>query len=209
VTPTGTALLRALVCQYGPPSAMTIRAHGYGAGTGDNPEGANVLPAVLGEAIGPHPDAQQLTIIETTVDDVTGEVLGAVIDYLLAHGALDAWAAPVVGKEGRPAHVITALCASDIAGLIEQRLLRETGSLGARHHSVVRHALARQFTEVQVCGHPVRIKIGPHRSKPEHDDVLAVARATGLPIRSVAEQALAEYGRSHQDQAAPGARRAR
>ena len=188
---------------------MTIRAHGYGAGTGDNPEGANVLPAVLGEAIGPHPDAQLLTIIETTVDDVTGEVLGAVIGYLLADGALDAWDAPVVGKTGRRAHVITALCASDIAGLIEQRLLRETGSLGARHHSVVRHALARQFTEVQVCGHPVRIKIGPHRSKPEHDDVLAVARATGLPIRSVAEQALAEYGRSHQDQAAPGARRAR
>ena len=192
------ALLRALVCQYGPPSAVTIRAHGYGAGTGDNPEGANVLPAVLGEAIGPHPDAQLLTIIETTVDDVTGEVLGAVIGYLLADGALDAWDAPVVGKTGRRAHVITALCASDIAGLIEQRLLRETGSLGARHHSVVRHALARQFTEVQVCGHPVRIKIGPHRSKPEHDDVLAVARATGLPIRSVAEQALAEYGRSHQ-----------
>lgn len=160
---------------------------------------------MLGEAIGPHPDAQLLTIIETTVDDVTGEVLRAVIDYLLADRALDAWAAPVVGKKGRPAHVITALCASDIAGLIEQRLLRETGSLGARHHSVVRHALARQFTEVQVCGHPVRIKIGPHRSKPEHDDVLAVARATGLPIRSVAEQALAEYGRSHQDQAAPGA----
>lgn len=47
-----------------------------------------------------------------------------------------------------------------------------------------------------MCGHPVRIKIGPHRSKPEHDDVLAVARATGLPIRSVAEHALAEYGPS-------------
>jgi uncharacterized protein (DUF111 family) len=91
---------------------------------------------------GPHPDAQLLTIIETTVDDVTGEVLGAVIDYLLAGGALDAWAASVVGKKGRPAHVITALCAPDFAGLIEQRLLPETGSLGARHHSVVRHARA-------------------------------------------------------------------
>jgi uncharacterized protein (DUF111 family) len=164
--------------------------------------------AVLGEAIGPHPDAQLLPIIETTVDDVTGEALGAVIDYPLADGALDAWAAPVVGKKDRPAHVITPLCAPDIAGLIEQRLLPETGSFGAHHRSVVRHALARQFTEVQVCGHPVRINIGPHRSKPEHDDVLDV-RATGLPIRSVVEQALAAYGRSHQDQAAPGACRAR
>jgi pyridinium-3,5-bisthiocarboxylic acid mononucleotide nickel chelatase len=209
VTPTGAALLRALACQYGPPPAMTIRARGYGAGTRDHPEGANVLPAVLGEAVGPHPDAQLLTVIETTVDDVTGEVLGAVIDYLLADGALDAWAAPVVGKKGRPAHVITALCAPDVAGVIEQRLLRETGSLGARHHSVVRHALARQFAEVQVCGHPVRIKIGPHRSKPEHDDILAVARATGLPVRSVAEQALAEHSRSHRGQAAPRARRGR
>ena len=102
VTPTGAALPRALVCQYGPPSAMTIRAHGYGAGTGDDGEGANVLPAVLGEAIGPHPDAQLLTIIETTVDDITGEVLRAVIDYLLADRALDAWAAPVVRRRAVP-----------------------------------------------------------------------------------------------------------
>jgi uncharacterized protein (DUF111 family) len=109
---------------------MTIRAHGYGAGTRDNPEGAQRAAGCSRRGYRAAPGRSAADIIETTVDDVTGEVLGAVIDYLVADGALDAWAAPVVGKKG-VRHVITALRAPDIAGLIEQRLLRETGSLGA------------------------------------------------------------------------------
>jgi hypothetical protein len=157
-----------------------------------------VLPALLGEPVedqppaGPAGPAETLVMVETTVDDVTGELLGDLPGLLLGAGALDAWITAVTGKKGRPAHVITALCRPGQDGPVQARLLAETGSLGARRHRVQRHALPRRETEVIVQGHRIRVKIGPHRAKPEHDDVAAAALATGLPRRVVAEQALSQ-----------------
>lgn len=189
VTPTGAALLRAVGAEFGPVPAMTVRATGYGAGGRDTPARPNVLPALLGEAA---PEGlQDMVILETGVDDLTGETLGQLVEGLLEAGAADAWLVPVLGKKGRPAHVVTVLCHEAAVAAVEHRLLTETGSLGVRHSRVLRRALARTFTEVQVHGHPVRVKWGPHRGKPEHDDVVAVARATGLPVRVVSELAVA------------------
>ena len=194
VTPTGAALLRALGCRYGPPPAMTVRATGYGAGSRDTPGRPNVLPVVLGTA----PSAElaagstlrhSLTVLETTVDDVTGEVLGHLVDVLLREGAVDAWIAPVTGKKNRPAHVVTALVDPPAATRVEHTLLRETGSLGVRSHEVSRLALGRTAAEVTVEGHPIRMKVGPHRAKPEYDDLVDVAALMGLPLREVADLA--------------------
>jgi hypothetical protein len=131
-------------------------------------------------------------MVETTVDDVTGELLGDLPGLLLGAGALDAWITTVTGKKGRPAHVVTALCRPGRDGPVQARLLAETGSLGARRHRVQRQALPRQETAVTVQGHRIRVKIGPHRAKPEHDDVAAAALATGLPRDVVAAQALSQ-----------------
>jgi uncharacterized protein (TIGR00299 family) protein len=208
VTPTGAALLRAAGCRYGPMPAMRLAGSGYGAGTRDVPGRPNVLPALLGEPLdealdhaldmapGQAPedsaagDTETLIMVETTVDDVTGELLGDLPGLLLGAGALDAWITAVTGKKGRPAHVVTALCQPGQAAPVQARLLAETGSLGARRHAVQRRALPRQEAEVTVQGHRIRVKIGPHRAKPEHDDVAAAALATGLPRRVLAEQAL-------------------
>ena len=196
VTPTGAALLRAAGCRYGPMPAMRVAGSGYGAGGRDVPGRPNVLPALLGEPLDEQAptdlagDTETLIMVETTVDDVTGELLGDLPGLLLGAGALDAWITAVTGKKGRPAHVVTALCRPGQAGPVQARLLAETGSLGARHHAVQRRALPRQEAEVTVQGHRIRIKIGPHRAKPEHDDVSAAALATGLPRRVLAEQAL-------------------
>jgi hypothetical protein len=195
VTPTGAALLRAAGCRYGPLPAMRVTGSGYGAGARDVPGRPNVLPALLGEPVAGHEPAGQtetLVQVETTVDDVTGELLGELPGMLLGAGALDAWITPVTGKKGRPAHVVTALCRPGRSGPVQARLLAETGSLGARRHDVQRQALPRRETEVTVHGHRIRVKIGPHRAKPEHDDVAAAARATGLPARVVAEQAVSQ-----------------
>ena len=70
-------------------------------------------------------------------------------------------------------------------------LPRHGFSLGARRHAVLRNALPRTSTSVRVEGHPIRVKVGPHRAKPEHDDVLAVAAATGLPAQAIADLAQA------------------
>ncbi len=196
VTPTGAALLQALGCRYGPMPAMTVRATGYGAGSRDNPGRPNVLPVVLGTAppavLAPAmvPSAvETMTVLETTVDDVTGEVLGHLVEALLHAGAVDAWIAPVTGKKNRPAHVITALVHPEATARVEHTLLRETGSLGVRSHDVSRRALDRTSAEVTVEGHPVRMKVGPYRAKPEYDDLVDVAALTGRALREVAELA--------------------
>lgn len=196
VTPTGAALLRALGCRYGPPPAMTVGAAGYGAGTRDTPGRPNVLPVVLGTApsadvasSGVASQRQIMTVLETTVDDVTGEVLGHLVDLLLRAGAVDAWIAPVTGKKNRPAHVVTALVHPEAAARVEHTLLRETGSLGVRSHDVSRTALDRTSAEVVVEGHPIRMKVGPYRAKPEYEDVVDVAALTGRTLREASELA--------------------
>ena len=156
-----------------------------------SPNGATDGLAGQAGRSGGHPGAvETLLVVETTVDDVTGELLGELPGLLLAAGALDVWITAVTGKKGRPAHVVTALCRPEEAGPVQARLLHETGSLGARQHQVRREALPRQETEVTVQGHGIKVKLGPHRAKPEHDDVAAAARATGLALRQVTWEAL-------------------
>ena len=120
VTPTGAALLHAAGCRYGPMPAMRVAGSGYGAGSRDVPERPNVLPVLLGEPLDETPDhplqdaaaggTETLIMVETTVDDVPGELLGDLPALVLGAGALDVWITAVTGKKGRPAHVITALC---------------------------------------------------------------------------------------------------
>ncbi len=201
VTPTGAALLLALGCSYGPLPAMRVVAAGYGAGTRQTTGYPNVLPAMIGESAAEHAEGgtDSLAVIETTVDDVTGEILATVPGRLIASGALDSWLTSVTGKKGRPAFVITALSPPAAVDAVRSALLAETGSLGARLHVVQRHALPRTTATVTVAGHDIRIKLGPHRAKPEHDDVVAAGIATGLPLRVVAEQALAAFRARDQD----------
>ena len=185
VTPTGAALLVGAV--FGPVPPMRLRAVGYGAGARDDPGRPNVLQALLGEAQG---EASTMVLLETNVDDVTGEVLGHLVARLLDAGAADAWLTPIVMKKGRPAHTVHVLAAPDRVAGCERIVLSETGSLGVRRSSVERVALPRRSSVVEVAGHPVRVKHGPWGSKPEHDDVVAAATALGLPLREVARRAL-------------------
>jgi uncharacterized protein (DUF111 family) len=130
-----------------------------------------------------------MVLLETTVDDVSGELLGHLVDRALAAGAADAWITPVTMKKSRPGHTVHLLVTPDRAAEAETLLLRETGSLGLRRRPVDRVALPRRTTTVTVEGHPVRMKHGPWGAKPEHDDVIAVADALGRSAREVAEAA--------------------
>jgi hypothetical protein len=186
VTPTGAALLVAAEARFGPVPAMALRGVGYGAGGRDPADRANVLQALLGEPAG---RTERMILLETNVDDVTGEVLGHLVARLLAAGAADAWLSPIVMKKGRPAHTVHVLAAPERAADCERIVLAETGSLGLRRTPVDRTALPRHTTTVDVEGHAVRVKHGPWGAKPEHDDVAAAAAALGLPLREVARRA--------------------
>jgi pyridinium-3,5-bisthiocarboxylic acid mononucleotide nickel chelatase len=190
VTPTGIALLLAAGVRFGPVPAMTVRRVGYGAGTREVADRSNVLPALLGEHLDGGGAAEQLVLLETNVDDVSGEVLGHLLGRLLAAGAADAWISPIVMKKSRPAHTVHVLAEPARAPECERIVLSETGSLGLRRRPVERRALPRRTTTVDVDGHLVRLKHGPWGTKPEHDDLAAAAAALGLPLRVVAERAV-------------------
>jgi uncharacterized protein (TIGR00299 family) protein len=188
VTPTGAALLLAAGARFGPVPAMTLGGVGYGAGGRDVPGRPNVLQALLGSGAEAGTVAP-MVLLETNVDDVTGETLGHLLDGLLAAGAADAWITPIVMKKSRPAHTVHVLVAPDRVARCERLVLAETGSLGVRRSRVDRLALPRTTSTVEIDGHPVRMKWGPWGGKPEHDDVAAAAGALGLPLREVAERA--------------------
>ena len=188
VTPTGAALLRALDARFDPMPAMTVRGTGYGAGTRRLADRPNVVAVTLGERL--RGDGDVVTVLETNLDDVTGELLGHVIARSLQAGALDAWATPAVMKKGRPAHVLHLLAHPQDIDMLQELLFVETGTLGVRRYTVDRKVLPRRFETVEIDGVPVSVKHGPHGAKPEHDDLVAAADRLGLPLRSVAERVM-------------------
>ncbi|MFD7409567.1 nickel pincer cofactor biosynthesis protein LarC [Streptomyces sp. NPDC059866] len=189
VTPTGAALLHAAGARYGPPPPMTLDATGYGAGTRRLPDRPNAVCVSLGSPLPSAPD-EDVVVLETNLDDVTGELLGHVITRALDAGALDAWTTPAVMKKGRPAQVLHVLTSPHQERRLRDLVLSETGALGIRRVGATRTTLPRAFETVEVDGYPIRVKHGPYAAKPEYDDVVAAAAALGLSLRAVAVRAL-------------------
>ncbi|MDQ3107949.1 MAG: nickel pincer cofactor biosynthesis protein LarC, partial [Actinomycetota bacterium] len=186
-TPTGAALLSALVTTWGPMPAMTISSTGFGAGSRELPDLPNLTQVILGEleAAAGLGAGQPVVLLEANVDDATGETLAHCIAALLESGAHDAWVTPIVMKKGRPAYTVSALADPSLAAQGAARLTSETGSLGVRGTRLERWPAPRSTTTVDVDGLGVRIKVSPGRAKAEHDDVARIARLRGLPLREV------------------------
>lgn len=192
VTPTAAALLRAAGARYDPPPAMTLARTGYGAGARQLPDRPNVASVTLGSpasAIG----AETVDVLETNLDDVTGETLGYVLAQALAAGALDAWVTPAVMKKGRPGHVLHVLTRPEGTTALQQLIFAETRTLGVRRAVVGRAWLPRHVTTIDVDGVTIRIKQGPHGAKPEHDDLVAAAARLGVPLGVVLERAMGAF----------------
>ena len=189
-TPTGAALMTTLAADFGSMPPISTESVGYGAGTADVPERANVVQVVIGHRNETDPDrGTVVALLEANVDDVTGEVLSHAISALLAAGAHDAWATPIVMKKGRPAHTVGVLCDPTAVEAIRQTVLRETGTLGVRMSTMRRWPQQRGEVTVDVDGHAIRVKIAAHRVKVEFDDAAAAAHALGMPVRVVLDRA--------------------
>jgi uncharacterized protein (TIGR00299 family) protein len=202
-TPTGAALLAANVTAWGPMPAMRIRATGYGAGSRDLDGRPNVTQVVVGDVLA-RPDSsgglaegQPVILLETNIDDATGETLAYAVSTLMEAGALDAWITPIVMKKGRPAHTVSALADPALAAQVAQVLAAETGTLGVRGRTIERWPSTRGFGEVTVDGVPVRVKVSPGRVKVEHDDAVRAARRLGRPLREVVTAAEAAWHLEH------------
>jgi uncharacterized protein (TIGR00299 family) protein len=190
-TPTGAALLAALATAFGPLPDMTIASSGFGGGTGEMEDLPNCTQVVIGRraaarAVGP---GQEALLLETNLDDVTGEQLGLAVAAALEAGALDAWISPVTMKKGRPGHVLHVLTDATLLEALRLEIQRATGTMGIRATTVERWPVARTLDEVTVDGLTIRMKVTSGRAKPEFDDVARVATKTGASPREVASRA--------------------
>jgi pyridinium-3,5-bisthiocarboxylic acid mononucleotide nickel chelatase len=195
ITPTGAALLAVFADRFGPLPSMTIERTGYGAGAADHdvPNLLRILTGELSEESSDPPDATIL--IETNLDDMTPQLVPHIIDSLLKEGAADAWVTPIVMKKGRPGFTLSTLCAPVKKWHMMEIIFRETTTLGVRVASVQRAVADRHWTQVEVGGQSVSVKIGSRHgdvisTAPEYEDVLAAAKATGLPVKEIYARAL-------------------
>lgn len=197
-TPTGAAILAAIVDQFGPPPPLRLRASGYGAGTKQLADRPNVLRALAGEALGV-PDAAaapEVILLEANIDDMSGELVAPLFDALAAAGAVDVWSAPILMKKGRPAVQVSALAPLEAAGAVEGAFFRNSTTLGLRRRRLERVVLARSFVKVATRYGAVRAKLaaldgevlGAH---PEFEDCRRLAARARVPVREVVAAAAA------------------
>ncbi|MCB9953744.1 MAG: nickel pincer cofactor biosynthesis protein LarC [Planctomycetaceae bacterium] len=188
-TPTGAAIVKVMVDRFGALPAMTIESVGYGAGTMTFPLRANVLRIIVGELAAAH-DSEEVVLLETNLDDVTGEVLGHAKQQLLAAGALDVYSTSIQMKKDRPAHILSVLSRPADANRLENMLFEETGTLGVRRHLLRRSVRARTAHTVETVFGSVVGKIGWTRLgvpefSPEYEDCARIAREQGRTLREV------------------------
>ncbi|MBI3832654.1 MAG: nickel pincer cofactor biosynthesis protein LarC [Planctomycetes bacterium] len=202
-TPTGAALLKALVKpeHFGPLPPMNIERLGYGAGTRNDPAIAvpNLLRAALGELdeAGAY-ETDSVVEVQANIDDTTPEVLGYALERLMAAGALDAFCAPLQMKKSRPATLLTALAPQDKLGALLDVLFRETSTFGVRYETKMRAKLAREIERALTPWGEVHVKIGRRdgvvmSAHPEYEDCKALAEKHGVPLRHVIAAALSLY----------------
>ena len=191
ITPTGAALLVEFCEHYGPISEMKVDRTGFGLGTRDTPPRPNVLRAILGHTGDPESsETDEISQIETNLDDITPELAAAAMQRLFQAGALDVFFTSAQMKKNRPGFVLTALCHLDKTDDLARILLTETSAFGVRIHTAKRYKLRREFRDVETPYGPVRIKLGflgedLVQAAPEFESCRAVAELAGVSVRDV------------------------
>ncbi|MGH9792899.1 MAG: nickel pincer cofactor biosynthesis protein LarC [Candidatus Acidiferrales bacterium] len=198
-TPTGAAMVSTLCTRFGAMPAMTVSAVGYGAGSWELKEQANVLRLFVGESVSSHarPGEQIVAVIETNLDDMNPQIYGYLAEQAFAAGALDVYSTPVQMKKNRPGQLLTLLCEPAAADRLVDLLFRETTTLGVRTYEARRRVLERETVSVETPYGAVRMKLARMNGSvlnaaPEYEDCRRIASERGVPLKQVlADAALA------------------
>lgn len=186
-TPTGAALLKHFVTEFGPMPVMRTSAIGYGMGKKDFPA-ANCVRAMLGETEG---QSDMVCELACNLDDMTGEAVGFAMERLLEVGALDVYTVPVGMKKGRPGIMLCVLGREQDRQVLVKELFRHTTTLGVRETVSRRYVLERDTRELETSWGPVRRKdshgYGVTRRKYEYEDVARIAREQGISLDEARE----------------------
>src|ERR1700733_910794 len=201
VTPTGAAIATTLSTCYAQIPEMTLRAVGYGAGSADFSEKANVLRILIGEnaasEAGEHWDAP-VSVIETNLDDMSPQIYGYFVEKALAAGALDVFSTAVQMKKNRPGVLLTILCDAAHTSKLMDLVFRETTTIGVRTYDVRRKVLDRELVPVATPFGEVRMKISRMNGSvlnatPEYEDCQRLAAEKGIPLKQVIAAASFEF----------------
>jgi uncharacterized protein (TIGR00299 family) protein len=204
VTPTGAAILAALVDAFSPLDGVVVEAIGYGAGTKEFQDFPNCLRLLVCSenktAVQNHeaPAVDTIVVLEANIDDMTAQNFAYVCDRLLDEGALDVCTLPAQMKKGRPGHLLQVLAPPNRWQKIERLIFEETTTIGVRHYSAARSALERELVRVETVHGPIAIKVSKLDGKvvnstPEFEDCAKIAREKGIPLKDVQALALREY----------------
>lgn len=191
ITPTGAAILAEFATFFGPLPEMRIEKIGYGLGTRDSKPRPNVLRAVVGVcAETPDAEIDEITQIETNLDDLTPELAGATMERLFAAGALDVFYTSAQMKKNRPGFMLTVLATEETASELARIILTETSAFGVRMDRKRRMKLRREFREVETPYGPVRIKLGflgdeLVQAAPEYESCREAAKRAGVSVKDV------------------------
>jgi uncharacterized protein (TIGR00299 family) protein len=201
ITPTGAALLAEFAESFGPLQELAVERIGYGLGTRENKTRPNVLRAMLGgESKGKVGGAldwesDTVAVLETNLDDINAELLGAFMGRALEAGALDVFHTPIQMKKSRPGVLLTVLCDPVAADQFCEMMLRETSAFGVRQTMGERRKLRREVVAVKTKFGPVSVKLGRLngrvvQSSPEFESCRNVAEDKGVSIREVYDEVL-------------------
>lgn len=199
-TPTGAALLKYFVQEFGRQPPMRVEGIGYGCGQKEF-EVANCVRAMCGETA----DNQDYIVeLRCNLDDMTPEAVGFAMEELFAAGALDVYTTAVGMKKNRPGILLTCMCKEKQREEMIRLLFLHTTTLGVRESVCNRYTLKRTMkTETTVYGN-VRIKEvsgwGIKRQKAEYEDLARIAREQEMPIAQVRECVMVLSGMSNQEQ---------
>jgi hypothetical protein len=200
-TPTGASMIVNLAEEVSGfyPEMVPLKV-GYGAGGKDFSEMPNVLRIVIGKPLENCLMKDQVVVLETNVDDVSGEIVGHAVDRLLAEGAKDVSVIPMFTKKNRPGQIVKVVADQKDAQRLSRLLIEETGTLGVRVYHCERHIINRESCSVEVSvggvKELVKVKIAKDadgniiRIKPEYDDLKRLAKKTNKPLRELAEIAI-------------------
>lgn len=201
VTPTGAAIMAEFAEGFSPMQGLTPERVGYGIGSRENKTRPNVLRVVLGqtEQASTHDwESDTISVLETNLDNINSEILGAFVEKGLAAGALDVFYTPIEMKKNRPGVLLTVLCQEKDADHFSELILRETTAFGVRHTMAHRRKLAREIQKAATSFGEVEIKLGRLngqiiQASPEFESCRKVAEQAHVPIKTVYVAAQAAF----------------
>lgn len=187
VTPTGAAILTTLATFVQP--SLNVERIGYGLGTREAAQYPNAIALWLGDETGAMYNAD-MRLLETNLDDMTGEMLGYVQEKLFDLGAKDVWFTPIQMKKNRPATMLSAIVHSDLESNAVNLVMQETSTLGVRVRPLERYEAERQNVEIETTYGTVSVKVKRLEGAtvsvaPEYEDAKRIAAEEKLPLQEV------------------------